>query len=81
MSDSVHAAEEQKLSLAPFLFQWNVPSKNLSLHTVTFFFCLVSSPLARLAIMRFYATVTPVSCGCEMEKLIMASVQCFDQLK
>lgn len=46
-----------------------------------FFLCLVSSPLARLAIMRFYATVTPVSCGCEMEKLIMASVQCFDQLK
>lgn len=63
MSDSVHAAEEQKLSLAPFLFQRNVPSKNLSPHTVTFFFwCLVSSLLARLAIVRFYATVTPVSC-------------------
>lgn len=82
MSDSVDAAEEQKLSLAPFLFQWKVPSKNLSLHTVTFFFCLVSSPLAHGSqIMRFYATVTPVSCGCKMEKLIMASVQCFDQLK
>lgn len=43
-------------------------SKNLSLHTVSVTFSSRFIAVALLAIVQFYATVTHVSFGCNMEK-------------